>query len=173
MLLVGFVIALTMQASSPRHARSRVICQMTFGTTQTVRSYLQSFRALDVIEETNKPCFSVAGKEYNKKACCEVGQNVTSDSCPAGSPGPSALIIVITVLASIIGVLMMGLILLYKLKKPNPMVDVPVAAVPVQEGDISIINPSKNANMEQYPGASAPPPPVNPQFLAQEGVRVY
>ncbi len=68
---------------------------------------------------------------------------------------------------------MMGLLLSHMLKKPNPMVDVPVAAVPVQEGDISIINPSKNANMEQYPGASAPPPPVNPQFLVQEGVRVY
>jgi len=117
---------------------------------------------------------NMAGRKYNERACCEVGQNVPSDSCPARqTPDSSALIIVISVLASIIGVLMMGLLLSHMLKKPNPMVDVPVAAVPVQEGDISIINPSKNANMEQYPGASAPPPPVNPQFLAQEGVRVY
>jgi hypothetical protein len=126
---------------------------------------------LDVTDETNKPCFSVAGKEYNKKACCEVGQNVPSDSCPAGS---SALIIVISVLAPIIGALMMGvfLFLLCKKKKHETMVNVP-EAVPVQESGINMINPSKNASMEQYHGATAPPPPFNPESSVQASVRVY
>jgi hypothetical protein len=137
---------------------------------------------LDVTDETNKPCFSAAGKEYNKKACCEVGQNVPSDSCPALHPSPSEqtgssarIIVIICALASVIAVLI-GILLSHKMKKPPtvepPIVDVP-EAVPVQTGDINMINCSKIASMEQYPGASAPPPPVNPQFIVQESVRVY
>ncbi len=118
----------------------------------------------------------MAGIEYIRRACCKVGQNVPSDSCPAGS---SALIIVISVLASVIVlVLVLRVFLSCKKKKPevmvepNVMVDVP-EAVPVQESGINMINCSKIASMEQYPGASAPPPPVNPQFVVQESVRVY
>jgi hypothetical protein len=136
-----------------------------------------------VIEETNKPCFSVAGKEYYKKACCEVGQNVPSDKCAAVHQNPieqisiektgsSALrIVIICVLASVIAVLIMGLFLSHNLKKPNPMVDVP-EAVPVQPSDINMMNCSKNASMEQHLGASAPPPPFNPESSVQASVRV-
>jgi hypothetical protein len=68
----------------------------------------------------------------------------------------------------------MGLFLSHKLKKPNPVVNVyaGVTAVPVPEGDINIIKPSTNASREQYHEPSAPPPPVNPQFVVQESVRV-
>jgi hypothetical protein len=125
----------------------------------------------------------VAGKGY----CCEVGQSVSSDSCPSNGtlagvkssvekPDNSALIIGISVSASVIVVLIMGLLLWHKLKKPNPVVIVPVlTAVPVpswvdEASRSHIIRPSKNASMDQYAGASAPPPPVNPQFVVQENV---
>ena len=52
------------------------------------------------------------------------------------------------------------------------MVNVP-EAVPVQESGINMINPSKNASMEQYHGATAPPPPFNPESSVQASVRVY
>ncbi len=56
--------------------------------------------------------------------------------------------------------------------EPEVMVDVP-EVVPVQASGIILMNNSKNTNMEHYSGASAPPPPVNPQFVVQESVRVY
>jgi hypothetical protein len=153
----------------------------------------------------------VAGKEYKKRACCKVGQNVPSDSCPAENVDAlivpavnqtltpdvtpdekkevDALIIVICVLASIIVVLFMGVFLSRKKGKkaevveesevivepegmvePVVMMEPEVMVVPVLEGGNYMINSSKT--MEQYPGASAPPPPVNPQYVVQESVRV-
>ncbi len=57
--------------------------------------------------------------------------------------------------------------------EPMVMVEPEVIVVPVQENGNYMINTSKNGAMEQYPGASAPPPPVNPQYVVQESVRVY
>ncbi|KAL3826889.1 hypothetical protein ACHAXA_000857 [Cyclostephanos tholiformis] len=110
----------------------------------------------------------MAGKGYKEKACCEVGKNIPSDSCPAVHPSPiekgnsdQIIIIVVTILA------MMGVIFLLCFGKPHETnVQVPVAVpvgnnVNLASDNIDMMSSSKNASMA-HPRASAPPASVNP-----------
>ena len=121
--------------------------------------------------------------------CCEVGQNVPSDSCPAVHQLPSetllveAPIIVISVLVPVIVVLLMVVIFSCKKKKlpvscKKKKLPVAVLVQDQESGNVQVQesgneNPSQNASKEQYPGPTAPPPPFNPQLIVQECVHVY
>ena len=145
---------------------------------------------LDLTDDTNKPCTTaVTNKGYPGTACCKIGQNIPSDSCPAKIQ-TTAKIIMSVAGAVIVACLGVAFAFAWNKKrdkakaiawnkmrdKANVQISIPVA-VPFEVGnninrtasdDINNIMPNSSINASasdgRYPEASAPPASVNPML---------
>jgi hypothetical protein len=119
----------------------------------------------------------VTKKGYPGTACCEIGQNIPSDSCPAKIQTTTKVIISAAIAGAVI-VACLGVAFAFaRRKKREAKVQIPVA-VPFEVGnninrtasdDINniMMNSSNNASASvvgRYPEASAPLASVNPML---------
>jgi hypothetical protein len=133
---------------------------------------------LDLTDDTNKPCTTaVTNKGYPGTACCKIGQNIPSDSCPSKIQTTAKIIMSV---AGAVIVACLGVAFAFawnkKRDKANVQISIPVA-VPFEAGnninrtasdDINNIMPNSSINASasvgRYPEASAPPASANPML---------